>query len=578
VITNTTLQRSLLALAALNLAVVVWDIVGGGIYFTVFGVVVSSWEVAKPLRYAAGCAATAVWLHDRAAVRASWDAWPSWTARAAAALALASSGVAIWFGVRAAGGADAYGYVSEAAQWLRHSLVADDPLAAITPQLGAAVAPVGYTLAPGGGGLVAVYPPGLPLTMAFAQWLGGAGAVFLVVPVFAGMAVWFTYVAGARAVSDRVGLVAAIALSCSPLFFLQSFEPMSDVPAAAWWAAAWAMAMSAAPWSAFGAGVAAAAAILTRPNLAPLAAIVAASVALSAPRLRRVAAFTAPVVAGGLLVAAFNAALYGSPVMSGYGPLGTLFSRANVMPNLRAYARWVNGLYSPAILLALAAPWLHRRAAMWLMLAFSAGVALSYLFYVPFADWPFARFLLPAIPLLLVLSGAVAIAVIERLPPALRSAAAIVCAALIAARGVDVANRLHVFDIAAAEQRYETIGCYVGRTLPSNAVVVTSIHSGSVRRYGHRLTLRWDALPPDGLDRAIALLRDRGYAPYVLLEDWEEPLYRDHFGRANTFGALDWPPAIEYPWAGRARVYAIDDRARHLAGARVVTAPIPTSD
>jgi len=578
VITNTTLQRSLLALAALNLAVVVWDIVTGGIYFTVFGVAFSSWEIAKPLRYAAGCAATAVWLRDRAAVRASWNTVSPWIARAAAAVALASSGIAIWFGVQAAGGADAYGYVSEAAQWLRHSLVSDDPLAAVAPQLGAAVAPAGYTLAPGGHGLVAVYPPGLPLTMAFAQWVGGAEAVFLVVPVLAGVAVWFTYVAGARAVSDRVGLVAAIVLACSPLFFLQSFEPMSDVPAVAWWTAAWAMSMSAGSRSAFGAGVAAAAAILTRPNLAPLAPIVAASVALSAPRLRRLAAFAGPVVAGCLLVAAFNAALYGSPVLSGYGPLGALFSWANGGPNIRAYARWMNDLYSPAILLALAAPWLYRRGVVWLMLAFAAGVALSYLFYVPFGDWPFARFLLPAVPLLLVMTSAAVVSGIERLPSTFRSSAAIVCAALLAARGVDVANRLHVFDIAAAEQRYATIGEYVGRTLPPNAVVVASIHSGSVRRYGHRLTLRWDALPPDGLDRAIALLRDRGYAPYLLLEDWEEPLYRDHFGRANTFGALDWPAAIEYPWSGRARVYAIDDRARYLAGTRVVTAPIPTSE
>jgi hypothetical protein len=577
VISNTTLQRSLLTLAALNLAVVVWDIVTGGIYFTIFGVVFSSWEIGKPLRYAAGCAATAVWLRDRAAVRASWDIrWP-WAARAAIAVALASSGVAIWFGVRAAGGADAYGYVSEAAQWLRHSLVADDPLAAVTPQLGAAVAPAGYTLAPGGGGLVGVYPPGLPLTMAFAQWLGGSQAVFLVVPLFAGMAVWFTYVAGARAASDRVGLLAAIVLACSPLFFLQSFEPMSDVPAVAWWTAAWAISMSSGSWSAFGAGVATAAAILTRPNLAPLAPIVAASAALSAPRLRRVAAFAAPVAAGCLLVAAFNAALYGSPMLSGYGPVGALFSWANGAANIRAYTRWMNDLYSPAILLALAAPWVCRRV-VWLMLAFSAGVALSYLFYVPFGDWPFARFLLPAIPLMLVMTSAVAVAGIERLPPALRSSAAIVCAALLAARGVDVANRLHVFDVAAAEQRYATIGEYVGRTLPPNAVVVASIHSGSVRRYGKRLTLRWDALPPDGLDRAIAVLRDRGYAPYLLLEDWEEPLYRDHFGRANTFGALDWPPAMEYPWSGHARVYAIDDRERHLAGTPVVTAPIPTSD
>jgi len=579
VITNITLQRTLLAFAALNLAVVAWDVVSGGIHFTVFGVVFSSWEIAKPLRYAAGCAATAVWLHDRAAARASWDTLSPWTARAAAALAIASIGIAMWFGIRAAGGADAYGYVSEATQWVRRSLVADDPLAALTPQLGLAVAPLGYTLGPTGAGLVPVYAPGLPLTMAFAQMIGGEHAVFLVVPLLASLAVWFTYVAGARAIDGRVGLLAAILLAFSPLFLLQSLEPMSDVPAVAWWTAAWAMSLSEGPLSAFGAGVAAAAAILTRPNLAPLALVVLASVAASSPRVRRAAAFVAPVVAGCLLVAAFNDALYGSPLRSGYGPTQTLYTWSNAGPNLRAYARWLNDLYSPVLLLALASPWfVRRRAAMWRMLVFSAGVLLSYLFYVPFDHWPFARFLLPAIPLLLVMSCGVVVNWIGRLPPSLRSFAAIVFAAVLVARDAEVANRLHVFDIGAAEQRYATIGEYIGRTLPSNAVVVTSVHSGSVRRYGNRLTLRWDALPPDGLDRAIALLRGHGYAPYLLLEDWEEPRYREHFGPANTFGALDWPAAIEYPWSGHARVYAIADRARHLAGTLVVTTPIPTSE
>ena len=577
-ITNTTLRRTLHGLAALNLAVVAWDVTMGGIYFTVFGVTFSSWEIAKPLLYAAGCAATSVWLRDRAAARASWDALAPWTARAGAAVAIAAIAVAMWFRIRAAGGADGYGYVSEAAQWLRRSLIADDPLAALTPQLGLAVAPAGYTLGPHNSGLVSVYPPGLPLAMAFAQLVGGDGAVFLVVPLFAGMAVWFTYVAGARAIDGRVGLLAAILVAFSPLFLLQSFEPMSDVPAVAWWTAAWAMSMSAGPWSAFGAGVAAAAAILTRPNLAPLALAVAASAVLSPPRLRRAAAFAAPVVAGCAIVAAFNDALYGSPLLSGYGPARTLYAWANLAPNTRAYARWMNDLYSPVILLALASPWFLRRAAVWPMLAFSAAVVLSYLFYIPFDHWAFARFLLPAVPLLLVLTCGVVVCWIDRLPRRLRSACAIVFAALLVVRGAGLASRLHVFDISVAEQRYATIGEFVGRALPSNAVVLTSIHSGSVRRYGKRLTVRWTALPPDGLDRTIALLRDRGYTPYVLIEDWEEPLYREHFGQANAFGALDWPAAVEYPWAGHARVYAIADRARHLAGAPLITTPIPTSD
>ena len=46
-------------------------------------------------------------------------------------------------------------------------------------------------------------------------------------------------------------------------------------------------------------------------------------------------------------------------------------------------------------------------------------------------------------------------------------------------------------------------------------------HSGTVRYYAGRVTLRFDLLDPAWLDRAIAWLEARGHHPYILLEDWE---------------------------------------------------------
>src|SRR5262249_50385789 len=157
---------ALIVLAAASLAVVAWDLATGGIYFTVFGVVVSSWEMVKPIRYGAACAAVAIWLQDRVSATPSWDLLPRWAGTRARAAAIAAIVIASWFGIRAAGGADAFGYISQARLWAERRLVAPDPLAPLAQHLGRAVAPLGYTLASTPDAIVPIYSPGLPLLMA----------------------------------------------------------------------------------------------------------------------------------------------------------------------------------------------------------------------------------------------------------------------------------------------------------------------------------------------------------------------------------------------------------------------------
>lgn len=125
------------------------------------------------------------------------------------------------------------------------------------------------------------------------------------------------------------------------------------------------------------------------------------------------------------------------------------------------------------------------------------------------------------------------------------------------------ARARNVFDLHRLEARYERAGVYVAGRLPPNALVITSWESGSVRFYGGRKTLVWDALDPVWLDRAIAYSRRRGFEPYLLLERWEEPIFRQRFA-GSAIGALDWPPAAEI--AGQVRIYRPDDRARYLRG------------
>ena len=49
-----------------------------------------------------------------------------------------------------------------------------------------------------------------------------------------------------------------------------------------------------------------------------------------------------------------------------------------------------------------------------------------------------------------------------------------------------------------------------------------SLHSGSVHYYSGRLTLRWDAIPPDRLAPTLDGLAARGTPAYVVLDGDEE--------------------------------------------------------
>jgi hypothetical protein len=83
-------------------------------------------------------------------------------------------------------------------------------------------------------------------------------------------------------------------------------------------------------------------------------------------------------------------------------------------------------------------------------------------------------------------------------------------------------------------------------------------HSGSLRYHSGRLTMRWDALDPAWLDRAVQHLQDRGIAVYALLEYWEEPQFRDRFKDQRLIAQLDRGPSATGR-GGEMRVYPLTD-------------------
>lgn len=569
---------SLAVVAATAFTVVLCDLTTGGFYYRVLGMRISSWEVYKPFRVGMVAIVTAIALHDWLADPATttWHALLRWGRWIAIGAAVTSIAVAVHYGIFTAGGADAYGYVSQAALWAGGHLSAPDPLAAVASLVGPAAGPLGYQIARTPGLIVPTYPAGLPMAMAIATTVGGPSAVYFVVPFFAGIAVWLTYLLGVRIADARAGVLAALLVASSPIFVFQSLEPMNDVPATAWWLLALVLALSGGGGAALAAGLSVSAAVLTRPNLVPLAFVLFAVAASAAPRWKRATLFVAGMAPGCLAVAWLNAHWYGSPLASGYGSLEHLYAWSRAVPNLLHYWSWMMELQSAVVVLAVAAPFVARaKPAAAAMLAFFFALLGCYLPYFVYDTWPFFRFLLPGIPVLLVLAATVIVWILARLPLAFRASLLFLVCTLLPMSYLLTADGLHVFDIQRSEHRYVSVGEFIGAALPPNAVVLTVIQSGSVRKYGRRPTIRWDMLEPDRLDLTLDGLRAAGYAPYLLLEDWEDELFRARFATTSVVGNADWQSAIVYYGPISVRVLGLDDRDAYFSGRRVLPRAVP---
>jgi len=483
-----------------------------------------------------------------------------------------------------AGGSDSYCYLHQARQWASGRLQVPEPLALEAPWPNAplAFAPVGHVpSATVPGAIVPICPSGLSIIMAMFVAVGGIGAAALVVPLFGALLIWGTFLAGSR-FGARVGVASAALAASSPVFLYQLVQPMSDVPAAAcWMLAVAAVTGTRRNGSALGA-LAAATAILIRPNLVPLAVPLGAFL-LWRPerrwrqRLQSIAIFGLCIAAACLAVVAIQRTYYGSALNSGYGTLAAIYRLDRVGPNAQRYFSWMSEVHTPVWMMAAAAPFLLPGALTRLFAGLVLVNAACYLPYVVFDHWSYLRFLLPTLPLVVIMVIAAVDAICRRASPGLRQGfggqaakAALALAALVlGVLWVREAEDRQAFRLQALEARFERGGIFVDQRLPRNALVITSAQSGSVRFYSGRKTLVWDQLDPARLDEAIGFVRSRGFEPYLLFERREEPLFRRRFSAQSAVGRLDWPPAAEV--ASLVRVYRPADRDRYLRGVQPPT-------
>jgi hypothetical protein len=572
------LSAGLAACVAFAWSAAVW--LTGGTTIAIGGLRLSSKDPIRPL--VAAFALTAVYLLSsrRQLVRddVSLAARVATPARLSAVLAIAIGVIAIWQSSWTASGTDAYAYVSQADRWLEGRLKVPVPIADEVPWPRAlsTFVPFGYAAVANESAIASAVGPGLPLLMALMKAIGGHAALFLVVPITAALLIWVTFAIGRQIGSPALGLGAAWLAATSPAFLTMIKEPMSDVPAAAFWAAATWKALDRSRFSPVIAGLAAAMAILIRPNLVPLAVvpgtwILLPSVVSGFPpppkasarlaearhardggdRTRAFASFAACVVPACLAIAWINHTLFGSPLASGYGATESLFSIGNVWTNIGRYGGWLAETQTPlavAGVLALIVPAARfwptpeaRRGAR-LLAAMAIMVFAIYAFYIPFDAWWFLRLLLPCWPALGIGSAALVSAIAGQRFRVVGGLALLTLGLYTAI----IANRLRVFPDNEGERRYATIAQLVQQATEPSSLILASIHAGPLRYYAGRDTMRFDLLDEAWLDRAVAWLTAQGRKPYFLIEDWELPIFERRFAARNTLGRLALSPVLAY--------------------------------
>lgn len=545
----------------------------GGVGWVIGPLRLSSRQPWRPLLVGLVAAAYFAWRYSREE-RAADGRWLEGLLKRALPFAvlmiiILGCAIGVRYGSFAAAGSDSYGYVSQARLWLDGTLRVPQPLVEHVswPNREWVFAPLGYRPQSSDGTIVPTYPAGLPIIMALFLGVFGDNGPFFVVPVFGALALGFTYLLGREATGSKgVASIAALWLLSSPVFLTHLMVPMSDVPTAAGSALIALVALKGPGSRPFLAGMIAGLTLLIRPNLILLALVPAFAWRFRTEPLVRYALGLAPWL---LAIAGINTFLYGDPLTFGYGTLLESYFLHAAPQNLMNYTRWLLETQTLFIVLALIPLFVKdalRSPARACLSALLGLTLCSYVFYGVFNHWFYLRFLLPAYPALFVLMAAGLRTLCLRLPIEARAPAAICLCAALVPYGVRVGSNAGIFRQADFERRHVRAAAEVAAHTPATAAILAVQHSGSVRHYARRVTLRYDWMAADRLDAVIGDLTALGRHPFIVVDDWEEAEFRARFGPHSRAGRLDWDPLARVSGSPEVRIY-------DLAGSGAATQP-----
>lgn len=454
-------------------------------------------------------------------------AWSLWLLSAG----LVAYGVFLWqYAAAQPGGSDSSGYFNTAKLLARGQVhaamraVEGLPPAALPAYV---YTPLGFLPDELTGDLKPSYPVGLSLFLLAGQRLFGAEAganLVMILHTLAG--VWLVF-ALARTAGCQPGpaLLAAAIVALSPLTLMHAVQAMSDVPAMVWVTAAlwlaWRSPVSVGVTMA--AGFAWGIAVLVRPTnviaVLPLALVLGTS-------WRRWLWLGLGGLPCAIVALAFNQAAYHSILASSYGDVSVLFGWQWGWLSVQHYVRWLPVLGTPLVALALGLPllWRTARSPVLVLGSWSLAYLGFYAFYYHTHEWWwYLRFVLPALPPLVVAAVLVGQQGIARWVPPRRAALGLWFALALGTLGSHRHWIKHwgILSIGRHEEVYQLTTQWVQQHAPADAVVFCMQTSGALYYHTDHRLLRWDMLERSW-PRIRAGLVAAGHPVYGVFFDFEE--------------------------------------------------------
>jgi len=388
--------------------------------------------------------------------------------------------------------------------------------------------PLGFKPSFDGNGMVPTYPTGLPLLIALFVPIAGwshAADVTMVLHSLAGLILIY-------ALSRVLGLpkswsVFGTALvAASPLYIFMSLQAMSDLPSLVWTTAAILAALksrTSLPF-ALAAGGALAVDVLLRPT--NIFALVPIGIALGASP-RRWLLLMLGAAPGAIFYMCYAITAYGRLWETGYGEIHS-FAASYVPETLLHYALWVPILLTPLSALCLVLPLdkSTKPRTRWILGTWIGIFAAFYSAYrCTHETWWYLRYLLPAIPAIVVSSLLICRRIASRLARRMETihlkGALAVALILVALNSLWWNRKLHDIEIGRGERKYGIVAGWMTNNLPSNSICLSTQMSGSIFYFTNFTFVRLDSINPNNVRVLESAIRTSNRPLYAVLFPFE---------------------------------------------------------
>ena len=437
-----------------------------------------------------------------------------------------------------AGGSDSSGYLNHAKALSEGHLLSDERTIDGVDYLSNhsyLYSPLGLKPAPVGHGLVATYPPGLPLMLMGASFLTGwnhVGDYVMVIHCLAGILLLFQ-LARAMNLSFRYSTLAAIILATSPLYLNYSVQLMSDLPAMVWVTlavlAAWKSNLNSEgtlKWALLS-GFAVSIAVLIRPTNVLI--FIPALIALGL-NFKRLTLFAVGGLPGALFFAIHSAKAYGHVGVTGYGDASSMFESQYVLITVSHYAYLLPILFTPVVVLSVGLIFVIKhlpRLSLVLLTWIGTYLGLYAFYSCTHETWWYMRFILPCAPALII-GGLIILNLLiinfkitERFKR-FESYGFLISCILISISGASWTNHYHALSSGKGESVYPKTAAWLTEHAPSNAVILAMQESGALYYYTPFTIIRWDELDKALTNQIILKIKEQHRPLFAPLFNWEK--------------------------------------------------------